>query len=47
MDVKAKTKVPVADGYQGKSVGTMQKAGVPTTKNVDLITKPEVPGADG
>jgi hypothetical protein len=43
----AKTKVPVADGYHGKSVGMMKKAGVPTTQDVDLIAKTEVPGAAG
>jgi hypothetical protein len=40
----AKTKVPVADGYHGKSVGMMEKAGVPTTENDNVIAKTEVPG---
>ena len=47
MDVMAKTKVPVADGYHGKSVGMMEKAGVPTTQNDDVIAKTEVPGTAG
>jgi hypothetical protein len=40
----AKTKVSVADGYEGKIVGMMEKAGVPTTQNDDVVAKTEVPG---
>lgn len=47
MDVIAETKVPVADGYHGKSVGMMEKAGVPTTQNDNFIAKTEVPGTAG
>ena len=47
MDVKANAKVPVAEGYHGKIVGTMEKAGVPTTQNDDVIVKTEVPGTAG
>ena len=43
----ANAKVPAADGYYGKSVGMMEKAGVPTTQNDDVIAKTEVPGTAG
>jgi hypothetical protein len=47
LDVMAKAKVPVADENHEKSVGMMERAGILTTENVDVIAQTEVPGTAG